>query len=106
MVNNTLNKNLDYLDRENLEKIIGPSLKNYNNHIVDLILSIESNKSEILDFGAGCGSLAKIVRKKTNQNLTCIEIDEYFISILIKEGFDVFDNHTSNTICIFYRHIS
>ena len=58
-----LDKNL-YIDRESLEKIIEPSLRNYNNHIVDLILSVHNNESEILDFGAGCGTLAKIVRKK------------------------------------------
>ena len=79
-----------YIDRENLEKIIEPSLRNYNNHIVDLILSVHNNESEILDFGAGCGSLAKIVRTKTKKSPTCIEIDEYFKSILIKIGFKVF----------------
>lgn len=91
MSKNILDKNL-YIDRENLEKIIEPSLKNYNNHIVDLILSVHNNESKILDFGAGCGILAKIVRKKTNYSPTCIEIDEYFKSILIKIGFNVFDS--------------
>ena len=52
MSKNILDKNL-YIDRENLEKIIEPSLKNYNNHIVDLILSVHNNESKILDFGAG-----------------------------------------------------
>ena len=89
MSKNILDKNL-YVDRENLVKIIEPSLKNYNNHIVDLILSVHNNESEILDFGAGCGSLAKIVRTKTKKSPTCIEIDEYFKSILIKIGFKVF----------------
>ena len=89
MSKNILDKNL-YVDRQNLEKIIEPSLRNYNNHIVDLILSVHNNESEILDFGAGCGSLAKIVRTKTKKSPTCIEIDEYFKSILIKIGFKVF----------------
>ena len=89
MSKNILDKNL-YIDRENLEKIIEPSLRNYNNHIVDLILSVHNNESEILDFGAGCGVLAKIVRKKIKKSPTCIEIDEYFKSILIKIGFKVF----------------
>mgnify|MGYP007000365182 len=64
MPKNILDKNL-YIDRENLEKIIEPSLRNYNNHIVDLILSVHNNESDILDFGAGCGILAKIFRRKT-----------------------------------------
>ena len=81
-----LDKNL-YIDRENLEKIIEPSLKNYNNHIVDLILSVHNNESKILDFGAGCGTLAKIIRRKTKNSPICIEIDEYLKSILIKIGF-------------------
>ena len=91
MSKNILNKNL-YIDRENLSKIIGPSLRNYNNHIVDLILNVYNNENKILDFGAGCGILAKIVRKKTQKNPTCIEVDEYFKSILIKFGFNVFDD--------------
>ena len=91
MSKNILDKNL-YIDRENLEKIIEPSLRNYNNHIVDLILSVHNNESEILDFGAGCGILAKIFRRKTKKSPTCIEIDEYFKSILIKFGFKVFND--------------
>ncbi|MDC3166483.1 class I SAM-dependent methyltransferase [Candidatus Marinimicrobia bacterium] len=91
MYKNILDKN-SYIDRENHEKVIGPSLKNYNNHIVDLILSVHNNENEILDFGAGCGTLAKIVRKKLKKSPTCIEIDEYFKSILIDFGFRVFDD--------------
>ena len=91
MSKNILDKN-SYIDRENLEKIIEPSLKNYNNHIVDLILSVHNNESDILDFGAGCGILAKIFRRKTKKSPTCIEIDEYFKSILVKIGFNVFDS--------------
>ena len=91
MSKKTLDKNL-YIDRENLEKIIEPSLRNYNNHIVDLILSVYHNESEILDYGAGCGILAKIVRKKTKKSPTCIEIDDHFKSILIKLGFKVFND--------------
>ena len=91
MPKNTLDKNL-YIDRENLEKIIEPSLRNYNSHIVDLILSVHNNESDILDFGAGCGILAKIFRRKTKKSPTCIEIDEYFKSILIKIGFNVVDS--------------
>ncbi len=86
-----LDKNL-YIDRKNLEKVIEPSLRNYNNHIVDLILSFHNNESQLLDFGAGCGTLAKIIRKKTKSSPICIEIDEYLKSILIKIGFKVFDD--------------
>ena len=81
-----------YIDRENLEKVIEPYLRNYNDHIVDLILSVHNNESKVLDFGAGCGTLAKIVRRKTKNSPTCIELDEYLKSILIKIGFKVFDN--------------
>ncbi len=91
MTKNILDKNL-YIDRENLEKILEPSLKNYSNHIADLILSVRNDESKILDFGAGCGILAKIVRKKLKKSPTCIEIDEYFKSILINFGFEVFDD--------------
>ncbi len=91
MQKNILYKN-SYIDRENLEKILEPSLKNYTYHVVDLILGVRRNQSKILDFGAGIGTLAKIIRTKTGKSPTCIEIDEYFKSILIKNGFIVFEN--------------
>ena len=91
MQKNILYKN-SYIDRKNLEKILEPSLKSYTNHVADLILSVRRKESKILDFGAGVGTLAKIIRTKTGKSPTCIEIDEYFKSILIKNGFSVFEN--------------
>tara|TARA_B100000900_G_scaffold416058_1_gene448809 strand:- start:369 stop:656 length:288 start_codon:yes stop_codon:yes gene_type:complete len=45
-----------------------------------------------LDFEAGYRPLAKIVKRKAKNSPACIEIDEYFRSILIKIYFKVFDN--------------
>ena len=47
---------------------------------------------ENFDFEARCRTLAKIIRKKAINSPFCIEIDEYFKSILIKNGFIVFEN--------------
>lgn len=86
------NETVEYIDAVNLEKIIGPSLTNYNNHIVDLILSVDGNKESILDFGAGCGILAKIIKKKVNKSPTCVEIDKNFINSLLRSDFEVVDD--------------
>ena len=54
------------------------SLKNYNKHIVKLFLNqIQKNdKVTIADFGAGIGTLAKIIRDNTNISPICVEVDE------------------------------
>lgn len=81
-----------YNDREDLVNIISPSLKNYNRHIASLILNTLRNKRKILDFGAGCGSLAKIIKASTKCSITCVEIDEKLKLILKKNGFVVHHN--------------
>ena len=78
------NIKLKYIDGEYLEKIIDPFLNNYNNHIVYLILNINVRKDRVLDFGASFGTIAKIIKKKKIINPICIEIDQYFISVLKK----------------------
>ena len=83
---------IKYKDALNLENVICPSLKRYNENIADLILEYFKKGQTILDFGAGTGHLAKIISEKSNENPSCIEIDEDFQKILKKKGFKVQKN--------------
>ena len=91
-------KDNKYIGKECLEDIIDPYLKNYHNHIVDLILSINFPKNRVCDFGAGCGTLAKILKKEKNISPICIEIDKYFISVLRNYNFEVLSDITKTKI--------
>ena len=81
-----------YNDREDLVNVISPSLKNYYKHIANLILNTPSEKRKILDFGAGCGTLTKLIKIRTKSDITCVEIDKQLKIILESNGFDVFRN--------------
>lgn len=66
-------------------------LPNYNNHIAKLLLkknSVLLNKGKILDFGAGIGTLAKIIPWDISQ-IFCYEIDENLIKKLRADNFVV-----------------
>ena len=65
-------------------------LKKYTNAIVENLLADytnEFNHEAIIDFGAGTGQLAEIVRAKTNTSPICIEIDSHLNSKLNERGF-------------------
>ena len=83
-------KNTKYGDSKYLHEVIEPSLLNYNNNIINLILGVESQKKSILEFGAGSGALAKIVRDKLKKPPICIEIDESLITLLQDDGFETY----------------
>ena len=71
------------------------SLPKYNEYIVKCILaSIEdkARRPEILDFGAGIGTLSKLLQTKTNSAITCFEIDAKQAAICKKKGLVVYDN--------------
>ena len=73
-------------------------LKNYNNHTAKLIYeSIHSEKikdksSAVIDFGAGIGTIAEILRDKYQLIIECIEIDSSLIGVLSKKNFKTFSN--------------
>lgn len=51
--------------------------KNYNEHIINLLLNSLSNKeASVLDFGAGYGFFANMLRERGVKNIDCVEIDE------------------------------
>ena len=83
---------------EKLLSEIDSNLVKYSNHIVDLFLeSFElqpSNQAQIVDFGAGQGTLAEIWASKTSYKPFCVELDPQLIKLLRDKGFRVFANLT------------
>ena len=88
-INYQNNSNQNYNEANYLENILEPNLINYNNSIVDLFMKYIENKNSILDFGAGSGALASIIRNRLNSSPICIEIDSKLIMSLKKKGFIV-----------------
>ncbi|MBA64261.1 MAG: hypothetical protein CMG55_00520 [Candidatus Marinimicrobia bacterium] len=82
----------EYIDADYQENMVGSFLTNYNNHIIDLILNVDCIKDSILDFGAGSGTLAKIIRNRIQKSPVCLEIDPNFKNKLIKNDFEVIGN--------------
>ena len=74
------------------ELLILESLKNYNNTIVYDAIKFTSNALEIVDFGAGIGTLSLIFRNKYKKEPTCIEIDHVNKEYLEKRNFKFFEN--------------
>lgn len=70
----------------NLEEI-----KNYNSSIVKESLKNIVSPKNVIDFGAGIGTLSMIFRE-LSINTQCIEIDEVNKDYLIKRNFSVFDS--------------
>src|SRR5262245_4804154 len=64
-------------------------MQRYNRHIAGLFLSaIESGHCKLLDFGAGSGTIATIIRAQAkNAELLCVEIDSANLSALTQAGF-------------------
>jgi len=73
-------------------------LKNYNIHTTKLIFDnlslgeIRDQRSEIMDFGAGIGTIAEILREKHQLIIDCIEVDSGLINVLKHKKFKVFSN--------------
>jgi SAM-dependent methyltransferase len=82
--------NPNYRGEEILSEI-EVNLVKYSNHIVELFLrSINLDDFEnkkVLDFGAGQGTLADILRNKTGNSPICAELDPKLVSILESKGF-------------------
>lgn len=73
---------------------IDSSLANYSRHIVSLLLKNSnlkfSRREQILDFGAGRGTLARIFLDRTGIKPICVELDLRLTDKLRAEGFPVF----------------
>jgi SAM-dependent methyltransferase len=60
---------------------------NYNALLIDLILQSAEGRSPMVDFGAGIGTFAKLLRKR-GIAVICLEPDPYLAERLIEDGFD------------------
>ena len=64
-------------------------MKNYNYSIVkNAFRNIKSNSTEIVDFGAGIGTLSLIFRDKFGINPLCVEIDRANNNVLKNREFN------------------
>jgi SAM-dependent methyltransferase len=64
---------------------------NYNSLLLDLILDSSGDCSRMLDFGAGIGTFAKLVRNR-GIDVVCVEPDALLANGLVREGFLTFND--------------
>jgi SAM-dependent methyltransferase len=64
---------------------------NYNSLLLDLILENSQGHSRMLDFGAGTGTFAKLLRTK-GIGVVCVEPDTHLAERLIRDGFLTFND--------------
>lgn len=67
-------------------------LKKYNMDIVSKLSQYSNTKTDVLDFGAGIGTLAKLWYLTTTVKPECVEIDENLRNILIERKFNCYSN--------------
>jgi SAM-dependent methyltransferase len=65
---------------------LGEQLQNYNAAIADLIVRILPSEATVLDFGAGFGTLTRLVALRS-RNLDCVEPDVHQREVLEADGF-------------------
>jgi SAM-dependent methyltransferase len=64
---------------------------NYNSLLLDLILDSSGNCNRMLDFGAGIGTFAKLVRNR-GVDVVCVEPDVLLANELVRDGFLTFND--------------
>ncbi|MDF2690690.1 MAG: hypothetical protein K0S29_545 [Gammaproteobacteria bacterium] len=70
------------------ELLLMDAMAHYNQHIVDLLKATKPDFSQVTDFGAGMGSLAKMIKAESKE-LVCIEIDPELAAQLRQDGYSV-----------------
>jgi SAM-dependent methyltransferase len=80
---------LSYTGVDVLETLEGAT--NYNSLLLDLILKNSQGRSRMLDFGAGTGTFAKLLRTKGIE-VVCVEPDTHLAEGLIRDGFLTFND--------------
>jgi SAM-dependent methyltransferase len=83
------NSGQDYTGADNLETM--KLARNYNAFLLGLIRRVCPPSGSILDFGAGAGTYAHLV-KETSPSILCVEPDRNLASNLLQEGFIVFQD--------------
>jgi SAM-dependent methyltransferase len=80
---------LSYTGIDLLETLEGAT--NYNSLLLDLVRESSQGRSRMLDFGAGTGTFAKLLRSK-GVDVVCVEADTHLAERLIRDGFLTFNN--------------
>lgn len=70
-------------------------LTKYNTDLVSLFTVALSKSPDVLEFGAGIGTLARIWRDKNGSKPECLEIDPVLRSEIISRGFTCYDSISS-----------
>ena len=80
---------LSYTGIDVLETLEGAT--NYNSLLLDLIVDSSGDCSRMLDFGAGTGTFAKLLRTKSI-DVVCVEPDVLLANGLARDGFLTFND--------------
>ena len=82
----------DFTDYSGLEELINTEIMiNYNSSIVKKAFYSAKNIKNLVDFGAGIGTLSKIFREKYSIETLCVEVDVKNKEFLAKRKFKYFD---------------
>lgn len=67
-------------------------LVNYNQDLIRKLTKHQNQSEDVLEFGAGIGTLADLWHKKTGIKPKCVEIDPEQLRIIKIRGFDCYEN--------------
>ncbi|MEY2498504.1 MAG: hypothetical protein QOD12_2060 [Verrucomicrobiota bacterium] len=81
-----------YIGLETLEALEGA--RNYHRHLTRLIMASVGRARRLLDFGAGLGTFAKLLRDR-GYAVTCVESHRHLIKRLKNEGFETYSSLAS-----------
>lgn len=86
-------RNLHHKKYSGFDELIAlEEMTNYNKFIVSQSLKHKKILNQVIDFGAGIGTLSIIFREKYKLTPLCIEIDDVNKEYLKKRNFNVFDS--------------
>ncbi|MDA9340781.1 methyltransferase domain-containing protein [Gammaproteobacteria bacterium] len=99
----------NYNEYSGLEELLhSEAMPNYNHFIVKTAKNAFGEPNQLIDFGAGIGTLSLIFREKYNINPLCVEIDKKNQEYLSQRKFQFFENLTSapnNSDAIFSSNV-
>ncbi len=89
-------QNINKKDYSGLNELLSIEkyMPNYNAYIMQLCSELTKNKSTVVDFGAGIGTLSLIYKNLYNKKPICVEIDKTNIQQLENKGLRVFEKIT------------
>jgi len=82
-------QDVQYTGVENLDAM--EHARNYNRHITGMMARRFRAGARLLDFGAGQGTFARMMRE-SGYHVVCLEVDARYRTLLAKEGFEVYQS--------------